>query len=168
MHMWLFTNAIDIVSCIHGRIRIWVCCYAPDFRTGTFIAVIRRCREVFSRWECGFHWKLCYCWLEGLRRRRVAVIMQGQGIRAHLFIYIYYHMRCMGSRFNMLLMISANVFFCSFKQCIVSNILLRFCWDYTGRSALGQVETCHQKVTRHHLKQCRTTDAYMRHRASVG
>ena len=110
MHMWLFTNAIDIASRIHGRIRIWVCCYAPDFRTGTFIAAIRRCREVFSRWECGFHWKLCYCWLEGLRRRRVAVIMQGQGIRAHLFVYIYYHMRCMGSWFNVLLMISANVF----------------------------------------------------------
>ena len=36
------------------------------------------------------------------------------------------------------------LFFCSFKQCIVSNILLRFCWDYTGRSALGQVEACHQ------------------------
>ena len=32
--------------------------------------------------------------VEGLRRRRVAVIMQGQGIRAHLFIYILYHMRC--------------------------------------------------------------------------
>ena len=182
MHIWLFTNAIDIVSRIHERISIWVCCYAPDFRTGTFIAVIRRCREVFSRWECGFHWKLCCCWLEGVRRRRVAVIMQGQVIRAHLFIYIYYHMRCyrqnidlclyfcMGSWFNVLLMISANVFFLffSFKQCIVSNILLRFCWDYTGRSALGQVEACHQKATRHHLKQCRTTDAYMRHRASVG
>ena len=65
-----------------------VCFYAPDFRTGTFIAAILRCREVFSRWECGFHWKLCCCWLEGLRRRRVAVIMQGPGICAHLFIYI--------------------------------------------------------------------------------
>ena len=123
------------------------------------------------------------CWLEGLRRRRVAAIMQGQGIHAHLFIYIWYHMRCytqyidlclyfcMGSWFHVLLKISANVFFFlffSFKQCIVSNTLLRFCWDYTGRSALGQVEACHQKATRHHLKQCRTTDAYMRHRASFG
>ena len=109
--------------------------------------------------------------------------MQGQGIHAHLFIYIWYHMRCytqyidlclyfcMGSWFHVLLMISANVFFFlffSFKQCIVSNILLKFCWIYTGRSALGQVEACHQKATRHHLKQCRTTDAYMRQRASFG
>ena len=58
--------------------------------------------------------------------------------------------------------------FFAFKQCILSNILLRFRWDYTGRSALGQMEAYHQKATRHHLKQCRTTDAYMRHRASVG
>ena len=62
MHIWLFTNAIDIVSRIHDRISLLACCYAPDFRTGTFIAAIRSCREVFSRWECGFHWKLCCCW----------------------------------------------------------------------------------------------------------
>ena len=88
MHIWLFTNAIDIVSRIHERISIRVCCNAPDFHSGTFVAAIRRCPEVFSGWECGFHWKLCCCWLEGLRRGRVAVIMQGQGIRAHLFIHI--------------------------------------------------------------------------------
>ena len=82
------------IAIIHDRISIWVCCYAPDFRTGTFIAAIGRCSEIFSRWECGFHWKLCCRWLEGLRRRRVAVIMQGHRIRAHPFIYIQYHMRC--------------------------------------------------------------------------
>ena len=62
----------------------------PDCRPLTSLCIsvsfklTRRCREVFSRWECGFYWKLCCCWLEGLRRRRVAVIMQGPGIRAHL------------------------------------------------------------------------------------
>ena len=148
MHIWLFTNAVDIISRTHERISTWVCCYAPDFRTGTFIAVIRRCREVFSRWECGFHWKLCCYWLEGLRRRRVAVIMQGQGIPAHLFIYIYYHMRCyrrnidlclyicMGSWFNVLMMMSANVFSFSFH---LNNVLwVTFYWDFAEIILVGQ------------------------------
>ena len=65
MHIWVLPNAVDIVSRIHERISIWVCCYASDFRTGTLIAAIWRCREVFSRWKCGFRWKLCCCWLEG-------------------------------------------------------------------------------------------------------
>ena len=76
---------------------------------------------------------------------------------------------CMGSWCHVLLIISANVIspFFSLKQCILMNILLSFYWDDTGPSALGQVKARHRKATRHHLKQCRTTDAYMRHRASV-
>ena len=119
------------------------------FVPGPLIAVIRRCREVFSRWEHWFHWKLCCCWLEGLRRRRVAVIMQDQGIRAHLFIYIYYHMRCyrqnidlclyfcMGSWFNVLLMISANVFF-SFSFLLNNVLWVTFYWDFAEIILVGQ------------------------------
>ena len=106
------------------------------------------CHEVFSRWECRFYWKLCCRWLEGLRRRRVAVIIQGQGIRAHLFIHLYYHMRwyrqyidlclhfCMGSWFHELLIMSANVFSLSF---LLNNVFWStFYWDFTEIILVGQ------------------------------
>ena len=172
MNAW--TNK-HMCSCVR------VCCYAPDVSAGPFSAVIRRCREIFNRWECGFHWKLWCHWLKGLRRRRVVVIMQVPGIRAQLFIYTYYHMRCYRQYVDLYLYFCVGVMLScaaddigecfsssfSFKKCILINILLRFYWDYTGRSALGQVKTLHRKATRHHLKQCRITDAYMRHRESV-
>ena len=158
-----------------------MCCYAPDFRTGTLLL----------RSGVAVPW--------GLQPVRVQILLKAVlplvgGIAAasgrcnntgprntcpslytHLLSYalikaIYWFM----STFLHGVMISwaaDNVGECffpffSFKQCILINILLRFYWDYTGRSARGQVKVWHQ-ATRHHLKQCRTTDAYMRHRASV-
>ena len=47
-------------------------------RPGPGIArAIRRCRKNFNQWQRSFQWKLCCHWLNFLRQRHVAVVIQG-------------------------------------------------------------------------------------------
>ena len=39
--------------------------------------------QEFSQWECSFHWKLCWHWLEFLRQCQIAVVRQGPDPSRH-------------------------------------------------------------------------------------
>ena len=43
--------------------------------------VVRRCRKIFSQWQRSFQWQLWCHWLKLLRRRRIAIFIQGPVMR---------------------------------------------------------------------------------------
>ena len=132
MHIWLFTNAIDIVSRIHERISIWVCCNAPDFRTGTFIAAIRRCREVFSQWECGFHCPACRTSLIATRFWVVVICPIIKCLTVLEFSFILFDLCLFITIFNFILNYVPIVTFWIFTYHKIWILLIIFCfiWNY--------------------------------------
>ena len=82
-----------------------------------------RCRKNFSQWECSFHWKLRYHWLEFLRQRQIAVVRQGPEMRKFKHYvpcsFKWYNM----SKFNFLFYFSC----CNFSHLTLKWNRMVFC-----------------------------------------
>ena len=75
-----FSSIVEDFNYLHRDKSLWFSDAIWRRRFGLCLTTATwRCRKNFSQWECSFHWKLRWNWLEFLRQHQIAVVRQGPG-----------------------------------------------------------------------------------------